>query len=266
MNKFPIGSNAYFYKPPNQGDVLKTNRKAKHLGHYTGPGVIEWKIGDKSFVIRYEGRAYQRDAGMIIPEKDHHDKVNKRAREWQYEPFPTTGLHVRGTAPVESEYVILKDEVDAPGWYCAQILKVLTDRVKVAWLTTKVAPLTEYRRKSKEEKLARLKDAVFARTWILYTGMPTSNVTLGSAKGANLWTGKLPIEEWDKLVLVRNVGLDSMGVLNPTSIELAASLDIPHHEGAGGEADFGSKREFEKHINKNKRWASKRKKNNKRKL
>ena len=114
LNKFPIGSNAYFYKPPNQGDVLKANRKAKHLDHYTGPGVIEEKIGGKSFVIRYEGRAYQRDAGMIIPEKDHHDKVNKIAREWQYEPFPTTGLHVRGTAPVESEYVILKDEVDAP--------------------------------------------------------------------------------------------------------------------------------------------------------
>ena len=107
---------------------------------------------------------------------------------------------------------------------------------------------------------------MFARTWILYTGMPTSDVTLGSVKGANLWTGKLPIEEWDELVLVRNVGLDSMGVLNPTSIELAASLDIPHHEGAGGEADFGSKKEFEKHINKNKRWAAKRKKSNKRKL
>ena len=77
---------------------------------------------------------------------------------------------------------------------------------------------------------------------------------------------KLPIDEWDQLVLVRNVGLDSMGVLNSTSIELAASLDIPHHEGAGGEEDFSSKREFEKHIDRNKRWASKRKKNNKRKL
>ena len=43
--------------------------------------------------------------------------------------------------------------------------------------------------------------------------MPTSNVMLGSAKSANLWTGKLLIDEWDKLALVRNVGLDSMGVL-----------------------------------------------------
>jgi len=107
---------------------------------------------------------------------------------------------------------------------------------------------------------------VFAKTWILYTGMPTSDETLGSAKNANLWTGKLPIDEWDELVLVRNRGLNSIGVLNSTSIKLAASLDIPHHEGTGGEEDFVSKGEYGKHINKNKRWASKRKKNDKRKL
>ena len=153
------------------------------------------RIGDKSFVIRYEGRTYQRDAGMILPEKDHHDKVSQGAREWRYEPFPKTGLQVRGTAPVESEYVILRDEVDAPDWYCAQTLKVLPGRVKVAWLTTKVAPLTDYKSKSLDEKLVRLKGFVFVKTWVLYTGMPTSDVALGSAKGASLWTGKLPIEE-----------------------------------------------------------------------
>ena len=107
---------------------------------------------------------------------------------------------------------------------------------------------------------------MFAKIWILYTGMPTSDVTLGSAKSANLWTGKLPIDEWDKLALVRNVGLDSMGVLNSTSMNLAASLSIPHHGGAGGEEDSVSKREHEKHIRKNKRWASKKKKNKKDRL
>ena len=115
----------------------------------------------------------------------------------------------------------------------------MTDRVKVAWLTTKVAPLTEYGRKSKEEKLARLKDAVFARTWILYTGMPTSDVTLDSTKGANLWTGKLPIEEWDELVLVRNVGLDSMGVLNSTSIDrVSCEFRYPPPRRCRGERRF----------------------------
>ena len=98
-------------------------------------------------------------------------------KEWRYEPFPTTGLHVRGTAPVESGYAILKDEIDAPDWHCAQILQVLPDRIKVAWLTTKVALFADYKSKSLEEKLARLKGSVFAKTWVLYTGMPTSDVT-----------------------------------------------------------------------------------------
>ena len=69
LDKFPIGSNAYFYKPPNQGNVITSKRKAKHLDHYVGPGIIESRIGDKSFVISYQGREYQRDAGMILPEK-----------------------------------------------------------------------------------------------------------------------------------------------------------------------------------------------------
>ena len=110
------------------------------------------------------------------------------------------------------------------------------------------------------------KDSVFAKTWILYTGMPTSDVTLGSAKNANLWTGKLPIDEWDELVLVRNIGLNFVGVLNSTSIRLAASLEIPHHEGAGGEESFVSKEEHKKRIMKNEKWASKRSKRKKSKL
>ena len=77
--------------------------------------------------------------------------------------------------------------------------KSTSERIKAAWLTTKVAPLLDYESKSLEEKIARLKDSVFAKTWTLYTGMSTSDVTLGSAKSANLWTGKLPIDEWDKL-------------------------------------------------------------------
>ena len=96
--------------------------------------------------------------------------------------------------------------------------------------------------------------------------MPTSDVTLGSAKNANLWTGKLPIDKWDELVLVRNIGLNSLGVLNSTSIRLAASLEIPHHEGAGGENNFVSKEEYKKRVKKNGKWASKRSKRKRNKL
>ena len=123
-----------------------------------------------------------------------------------------------------------------------------------------------HKKKSLDERSVRLKGSVFAKTWALYTGMPTSDVTLGSAKNADLWTGKLPIDEWGELVLVRNVGLGSVGALNSTSIRLAASLEIPHHEGAGGEGNFVSKEEYKKHIKKNGKWAYKRKKKNTSKL
>ena len=62
------------------------------------------------------------------------------------------------------EYIIIKDETNAPDWYCAQVLQVLTDRVKVAWLTTKVEPLENYSKASNKARKSCLKGAVFART------------------------------------------------------------------------------------------------------
>ena len=41
--------------------------------------------------------------------------------------------------------------------------------------------------------------------------------------------------ELDKLLLVRNVGLDADGCLCKASRNLAAALKFPHHVGAGGE-------------------------------
>ena len=111
---------------------------------------------------------------MILPEKEYkeeHDE-NKGEDEHIY-PLPKTGIHQRGIGPVESEYIIMKDEVNAPDWYCAQVLQVLTDRVKVAWLTTKVAPLDNHAKASRKARKSCLKNAVFARTWVLHTGMPT---------------------------------------------------------------------------------------------
>ena len=84
LTKFDIGSRAYFYKPPTQGEVERTGRKVKHLDHYTGAGVITEKIGSKSFVISFEGRTYQRDAGMILPEKEYNDGHDQTSGEDEY--------------------------------------------------------------------------------------------------------------------------------------------------------------------------------------
>ncbi len=50
-----------------------------------------------------------------------------------------------------------------------------------------------------------------------------------------LWKWRLPIDESDQLLLVRNVGLDINGCLCKATRKLAAALRFPHHVGAGGE-------------------------------
>ena len=56
------------------------------------------------------------------------------------------------------------------------------------------------------------------------------------------------MEDVDKHILIRSVGLSALGRFDSTTIKLAAELDIPHHEGAGGAEDFVDKDSFQKHI------------------
>jgi hypothetical protein len=56
---------------------------------------------------------------------------------------------------------------------------------------------------------------------------------------------------------VRALGLSALGKFDKITIKLAAQLDIPHHEGAGGVDDFVDKETFQKKVkrvsNRNKR-------------
>ncbi len=65
------------------------------------------------------------------------------------------------------------------------------------------------------------------------------------------------MEDVDKHILVRALGLSALGKFGKITIKLAAQLDIPHHEGAGGVGDFIDKETFQKHVkrvsNRNKR-------------
>ena len=59
------------------------------------------------------------------------------------------------------------------------------------------------------------------------------------------------MEDVDKHILIRSaVGLSALGRLDSTTIKLAAKLDIPHHEGAGGAEDFVDRDSFQKHLKK----------------
>ena len=56
------------------------------------------------------------------------------------------------------------------------------------------------------------------------------------------------MEDVDKHALVRALGLSALGKFDKITIKLAAQLDIPHHEGAGGVDDFADKETYQKHV------------------
>jgi hypothetical protein len=83
-----------------------------------------------------------------------------------------------------------------------------------------------------------LKRIAFLRTWCKDKGKGVAtSVPPKHLKGLEkyLWKWRLPIDEPDQLLLVRNVGLDANGCLCKASRKLAAALKFPHHVGAGGE-------------------------------
>ena len=56
------------------------------------------------------------------------------------------------------------------------------------------------------------------------------------------------MEEVDKHILVRGLGLSALGKLDAKTVKIAAQLEIPHHEGAGGVDDFEDRESFQKHV------------------
>ena len=95
-----------------------------------------------------------------------------------------------------------------------------------------------YRQASKKLRLEALKKVTFLRTWCKDKGKgEATTVPPKHLKGLEkyLWKWRLPFNELDQLLLVRNVGLDVNGCLCKASRILAATLRFPHHVGAGGE-------------------------------
>ena len=132
----------------------------------------------------------------------------------------------------EGEYVILKDTKDANTWYCAQVLEKLPDRIKVSYHPTSISALPKYGKASYTQRLRRLQELTFLRTWTLPTGEATTIDPALSRKRNKLWTGQIPHKFLDDVLLLRNVGLIAFGNLTPATASLAAKLDIAHHVGA----------------------------------
>jgi hypothetical protein len=252
LSDYPVGVEAYLYKPPTMAETITRGRRAKHIDHYIGPGIITKHIGTRSMVITLNGREFQRDAGMIMLEKPVIMSEDPTTRD---NPIIATQINnsvSRTAQPLqEGEYVIMKDDPSAKDWYCAEIRKILADRIEVNYYTTTTPALTEYEGASVEERSRSIEAATFMRTWCLDkgTGLPTTTPPLTShGRLKHLWWGRIPMEDVNKHILIRSVGLSALGRLDSTTIRLAAELDIPHHKGAGGAEDFVDRDSFQKHL------------------
>ncbi len=147
--------------------------------------------------------------------------------------------HQKGLALRVGEMVLTLDYPDSKDWYVAEVGQVvLHDRFTVNSYITIGAPLAGYRQASTKTRVDALKGIVFLRTWCKDKGKEiATTVPPKHLKGLEkyLWKWRLPIDESDQLLLVRNVGLDANGCLCKVSRKLAAALRFPHHVGTGGE-------------------------------
>ena len=141
------------------------------------------------------------------------------------------------------------DGLKATSWYCARILRKYGDRLHVHWFITDTPAAASYATASQEDRAAHLEAARFLPTWALQgsTGEPVAKPPQGKAYERDMWTGRMPLDQWDRLAPARNVGLDSQGRMNKSTVALASTLEAPHHQGAGGADDFASQEVYEKH-------------------
>ncbi len=162
LTKYPIGRKAFIYK---------------HLDHYIGPEIITSHIGTRSMVIRLNDRDFQRDAGMVLLEKPKEGDRDPTIEDRIIIGVQTFTDEIQLINPLqEEEFIIVKGDSNAHDWYCAEIRKVLADRIEVNYYTTITPPLERYTESNPGQKRKRLKDATFLRTWCLDrgTGLPTT--------------------------------------------------------------------------------------------
>jgi hypothetical protein len=102
----------------------------------------------------------------------------------------------------------------------------------VIYYTTPREQLDEYDTASHEQRQERLRQSRFRKTWFIRTGTNAGKGTLNPPFPKNplprLWTGKLPIDEFDDLILATGVKLEPNGYLTEESIKVASHVKISH--------------------------------------
>jgi hypothetical protein len=149
-------------------------------------------------VIRMNNRDFQRDAGMVLLEKPKEGDRDPTIEDRTIIGVQKFTDEIQLINPLrEREFIIIKDDPNAHDWYCAEIRKVLADRIEVNYYTTTTPPLEGYAESNPGQRRRRLKDTTFLRTWCLDrgTGLPTTTPpTTVHGRLNHLWWGRIPLE------------------------------------------------------------------------
>jgi len=65
--QFQLNDKVSFYIPPTQAEAKQMGRKHKHMLQFKGPAKVVKIISNKSFVIEYDGKQYQRTSNNLRP-------------------------------------------------------------------------------------------------------------------------------------------------------------------------------------------------------
>jgi hypothetical protein len=83
-------------------------------------------------VIRLNDQDFQRDARMILLEKPKDGDQDPTIEDRMVIGVQTGTDEIQLINPLqEGEFIIVKDDPNANDWYCAEIRKVLADRIEV---------------------------------------------------------------------------------------------------------------------------------------
>ena len=229
------GDRVYFYKPPTQQEVARRGRKAKHLAHYHGPAIVQSQVQgrDRQYNITYNGKQFKRDISMLIPEKTflsidviRHDPT--AITSLQSEP----ALLKPGVTLQEEELAICKTDKGDKAWYLVEVHKIYPEEIEVIYYTTPREHLDGYETATHEQRQERLSQCRFRKTWFIRAGSNAGKGTLNppfpKSPHLRLWTGKLPTNEFNDLILATGIRLDTNGYLNKESLKIASQVTIPH--------------------------------------
>jgi hypothetical protein len=229
------GDHVYFYKPPTQQEIARRGRKAKHLAHYHGPATVRGKVDgrDRQYHIEYNGKDFKRDISMLIPEKRMKEiDVNR------HDPTAETPLIVKpalfkpGVILREEELILCKTDRADKAWSLAEVHKIYPDEIEVIYYTTPRKQLDDYETATHVLRQECLSQSRFRKTWFIRAGTNAGKGTLNPPFPSNpllrLWTGKLPTNELDDLILATGIKLEPNGYLNEESRKIASHVTISH--------------------------------------